>query len=406
MSKTKRLLEEIQERGYSSNEGKTVCSNCFDECGIQQFIKTNHSKNHCSYCKKKGKKVIACDLDSLVGHILKSIKYEWGDPSNEGLPRDSSEGGWQLRTVYNTWELLSNIGLGNALDEISEDIGNAFHNHEWCERNPFSLRPNETLLVGWQKFSKFVLHTSRYVFLNAKNSDYNKDQDDEMNPVEILDALGSIIDKLGLVENVSKSTEIKRVRIVAPSDELRTAKDLGSPPREDAKIANRMSPAGISMFYGAFDLETAISETYEKGVEEKKAVSGTFRPTRELTVIDLSKELSVPSLFDEHKRESRSEILFLMDFISDFTKPIERSDREHIDYVPTQIVTEYFRHIFKLNDKTNIDGVIYPSSKNQGKKSIVIFADSKQCVEAAATYDSDSVLSLINVENHQLPRIE
>lgn len=95
-----------------------------------------------------------------------------------------------------------------------------------------------------------------------------------------------------------------------------------------------------------------------------------------------------------------------MDFISDFTKPIERSDREHIDYVPTQIVTEYFRHIFKLNDKTNIDGVIYPSSKNQGKKAIVIFADSKQCVEAADTYDSDSVLSLINVENHQLPRIE
>ena len=406
MSKTKRLLEEIEGRGYSSNQGKTVCWNCFNESGIQKYIKTNYSSNHCSYCKKNGEKVIACEFDSLVGHILRSINSEWGDPSNEGLPRDSSEGGWQQGPVYNIWELLREIDLGNALDKILDDIGSAIHNHEWCRRAPFSLSPDETLLIGWQKFSKFVLHTSRYVFFKSKNSDYNKDQDDEMNPVDIIDALGSIIDTLGLVENVNKSTKIVRVRIVDPSKELVAVKDLGSPSREFAKIANRMSPAGISMFYGAFDLETAIKETYEKTDKEKKAVSGTFTPTRKLTVIDLSKELSVPSLFDEHEREKRSATRFLIDFISDFTKPIERSDREHIDYVPTQIVTEYFRHILKLNDKANIDGIIYPSSKNQGKKAIVIFADSSQCVEVVDTYDSSSILALNSIGNHKLPRIE
>ena len=73
MSKTKRLLEEIQDRGYDPHEGKTVCSNCFDEDGIKQFIKENCSENHCSYCDRNGEDVIACELDSLVKHILISI---------------------------------------------------------------------------------------------------------------------------------------------------------------------------------------------------------------------------------------------------------------------------------------------------------------------------------------------
>jgi hypothetical protein len=114
MSITKRLLEEEQYRGYRLNKGKTVCLNCLDEYGIQRFIKTNHSENHCSYCDQDGENVIACELDSLVKHILISINYEWGDPSNEGLPRDSSEGGWQESPVYDTWELLDKLGLSNV----------------------------------------------------------------------------------------------------------------------------------------------------------------------------------------------------------------------------------------------------------------------------------------------------
>ena len=34
-------------------------------------------------------------------------------------------------------------------------------------------------------------------------------------------------------------------------------------------------------------------------------------------------------------------------FIDDFTKPIERSDRAHAEYVPTQVVTGYFRHVYR-----------------------------------------------------------
>jgi hypothetical protein len=405
MGIVQRMWEEELEKGYSSNEGKTVCSNCFEEDGIQQFIEEHASHDYCSYCQTSGKDVIACELDALIGHILKSIRYEWGHPANEGLPYESREGGWQFARVYDTQDLLDYIGLGNGPDKIYEDICGSMHDQEWCKRDPYSLSADRTLMFGWQKFSDFVCNKARYVFFKAENSDFDRDQHDEMNPVDILDALESIIKSNGMVINISDVTEIRRVRIVNPEVNLSTAKELGAPPSLFATMANRMSPAGIPMFYGAFDIDTAIKETYEPDKKDKKAICGVFKPTRNLRVIDLSKNFDIPSLFDEHKRERRSDIKFLIDFISDFTKPIDRTDRAHVDYVPTQIVTEFIRYIFKTEDNVSVDGVIYPSSKNNGKKAIVIFANSEQCVDQSAHFDDDAILKLVNIETRELKGI-
>ncbi|SMN14906.1 hypothetical protein CRYPA_1043 [uncultured Candidatus Thioglobus sp.] len=390
-------LEE-QERGYSSNEEKTVCSNCFDEYGLKQFIEEHQTHSSCSYCETDNE-VAACELDSLIEHILTSIHLEWGHPADEGL---RWEGGWQFSTVYDIWDLLDNIGLDNIHGDTYEDICNSIHNQEWCERNPGSLSTDRTLFFGWQNFCAFIKNKARYVFFKAKNPDYDEDQHDEMDPVNILDALETIINKIGLVEEISVDTQIHRVRVVNPDDNLETAQELGSPPNEFATMANRMSPAGISMFYGAFDVETAIKETYEPGEIEKKAVSGIFEPIKPLSVIDLSEKLYIPSLFDEHERDNRDYMRFLFDFVSDFTRPIERSDRAHIDYVPTQVVTEYIRYLFKSEKENQIDGIMYPSSKNDGKKAIVIFANSDQCVESAESSKEGAILQLVSVETYAL----
>lgn len=250
----------------------------------------------------------------------------------------------------------------------------------WCKKDPYGLDENEMLINAWSKFSELVKYNSRYVFLKKEN---NKLPYEDMDPVEILNSLGNIILRLGLIKTVAKNEEIFRVRITDIGININTAKELGSPPKGNAIFANRMSPAGISMFYGAFDTETAISETYTPEEKiTKQAICGIFNPIQNLTVIDLSEKIEIPSLFDEEKREDRFLLKFLQDFISDFTKPIERVDRSHIDYVPTQIVTEYFKHLFPQTEfGEKIDGVVYPSSKANGAKCIVVFADSDQCVE-------------------------
>lgn len=400
------MWQEQQDRGYSSNQGKTVCTNCFEESGIKQFIEEHHTNSNCSYCEECDEDdVIACELDILIEHILSSIHHEWGHPADEGLPYESREGGWQVATVYDTWDLLDEISLENVHGDIYEDICKAIHNQEWCQRNPYSLSIDRTLLFGWQKFSDFVKNKARYLFLTAKNPDYDEHQHDEMDPVKIIDALGDIIKKIGLLKSIDVSTQISRVRIANPEVTFTAAKELGSPPIESATTANRMSPAGIPMFYGAFDIETAIKETYDPCKENKKAVCGIFEPVRTLSVIDLSHELYIPSLFDEHERGKRDYMRFLLDFIIDFTKPIERCDRAHIDYVPTQVVTEYFRHVFQSDDGNPIDGVIYPSSKNKGKKAIVIFASSEQCVESHEPLTEGSLLKLVNISSKELKGI-
>ncbi len=37
---------------------------------------------------------------------------------------------------------------------------------------------------------------------------------------------------------------------------------------------------------------------------------------------------------------------------------------EHTEYVRTQVITEYFRWVFKDNEDDELTGIIYPSSRN------------------------------------------
>jgi RES domain-containing protein len=207
---------------------------------------------------------------------------------------------------------------------------------------------------------------------------------------------------MGLVQALSKSTDIYRVRIFDPGTVSKSAKGLGSPPAKFAKIPNRMSPAGIPMFYGAFDVKTAVLETFTTCEKNKEAMAGIFRCTRDLTVLNLSAGRYLPSIFDTEDRHKRTSAKFLIDFIIDFSKPIDREDRAHIDYVPTQVVTEYFRHIFKPDDGTTLDGIIYPSSKKEGNNAIVIFAESNACVEKIEKNNDQALLWLRKISQIDL----
>lgn len=394
-------LKHMMEQGYDSDISKSICPDCINEDGISAFIVKNSTTvlSSCSYCQNTNIKT--CKMDLVISYIHGCLVKEWSDPAEE-LPYESAEGGYQ-GNVIDTHDLLYHVGINTAEDSIIEDIAGAIHQSYWTKSDYFSLQPDQTLSHGWKSFCLIVLSKSRYFFLNTHNASYNPRQYDEMNPVMILDSVASIIQNLKMIKVIPVTTEIKRVRIVNDYQEATTATDLGSPPLDFCNMANRMSPAGIPMFYGAFDLDTSIKETFEPEPNlTKKAVAGNFYPCRDLNVIDLSQKFKIPTIFDQ-KQNYRFEKRFLYDFIKDFTKPIERADRAHIDYVPTQIVTEYFRHILSKNTAIKIDGVIYPSSKNQNHNAIVIFAENDQCVEKGVkSRYSEELLFLNSIEKIDL----
>jgi len=389
------------EEGYCSVNG-TICSECFSDYGIKNFILSNANSNECSYCGSCDPATSACSFEAVAVHILNSIKCEWGDPANEGVGWESREGGWLGANVYDTYDLIYDVlAIEVEHEEILSDLNSTIMLGQWCKKSPYSLDENDRLIYAWNSFSELVKHNSRYVFLekNDTASPY-----DEMDPTEILNALGEIVFRLNLVKTIEKEEEIFRVRITDKGKHFKTAKDLGSPPKENAIFANRMSPAGISMFYGAFDIKTSIVETYEpEEIVTKHAICGVFSPIKKLVVIDLSEKIETPSLFDEEKREDRYALKFLQDFIDDFVKPIRRVDSAHINYVPTQIVTEYFKHIYKQTEcGVKIDGIIYPSSKGEEGKCIVIFADSSQCIDQHDNINGNEILMLNEVKIEQI----
>jgi len=130
------------------------------------------------------------------------------------------------------------------------------------------------------------------------------------------------------------------------------ASTLGSPPLMRAS-ANRMSPAGISMFYGCDDIPTVVAEIGSH-TAKRFAVIGAFETTRLLQMINLAALPLVPSVFDPEQRKYYYELMFLHGFARDLRAPVALDGREHIEYVPTQVVTEYMRWLRYTGKRTNI----------------------------------------------------
>lgn len=66
-------------------------------------------------------------------------------------------------------------------------------------------------------------------------------------------------------------------------------------------------------------------------------------------------------------------MLFLLDFANKISERVEKDGREHIDYVPSQVVCEYFAKIFQPNDDSPLDGMAYESAARHGGTNIVLF---------------------------------
>lgn len=73
------------------------------------------------------------------------------------------------------------------------------------------------------------------------------------------------------------------------------------------------------------------------------------------------------------QKSERTKALFLNEFVKSITKPIEKDGREHIDYVPSQVVCEFLAQAFLLDDGSTLDGIIYPSAANPGGTNLLVF---------------------------------
>lgn len=378
-------------------DNRFVCPDCFADQGIRDFIARSASSNECSFCGSVSEVPIAAPFKEVARHMSDCLRTEYDDAAN-CLPYCSGDGGYQ-GTTWDTWDLfVEQICLelprdedDNLLQALLDRIGYI----TWCQANPFSLNYGQHTRYSWEHFCTVVKHERRYFFADGKDGD-----GEVLSPAEVLETILAHAEHVGLCEDHKPGAlRLVRARYQAPSEQWLTPAELGPPPLSKATRANRMSPAGIVMFYASDDVETALRETALPDNYGTYAL-GTFVNRRGVRILNLYNLPPTPSLFaeipDSLAYDPRKALQFLQHISREISQPVTRDGREHIEYVPSQVVTEFIRS--RGLGARRVDGIAYASAVHDGGVSYVLFADQSNLVagEDADCINRDTWLELVD----------
>lgn len=378
-----------------------ICSKHFKNSFIRSFIETNAKDSFCDYCDEEKQ---CADFEDVAEFIEDAVMSEYCEPYEEGAWYDPDgvyyEDRFPLITVYWTQDLLDElVELTDPREfEIIQNLASSFQ-HEYLTLKEAIWGPTtvEYLWGGWASFKDILKHKIRFLFFDHNLKDKFKDDNNEsINPMLILEEVGKAIVDLGLIVDVAKNHfNIYRARQHNLSNYYASSDDLGSPPPNKAK-ANRMSPPGISMFYGALDCETCMREIEDVTNVNSAITYGEFVNLKPIKLVDFTGISAVPSIYDRQNRHRRPILGFLLSFIHDMSVPVKPDDSVHIEYIPTQVLTEYIK--IKLGQTHDVQGILYNSVKNRGGKCAVLFVDSSQIIEIERYLSDDShhTLALLN----------
>lgn len=376
--------KEVRERLGGGNpevhEDEYVCAACIEDESLKGFIESEAHARVCTFCGTESSDPIAAPIVEVLLYIRECLDREY-DVAENKLSFDEGE---YIGTVWTTRDLLeSHLGLelpndddGTLMDTLCDGLGE----RAWCDKHPYSLTDDEKLNFSWDEFCDLIKHRRRFFFLREERADQEL-----YSPLALLRELASWCTRFGLAKPLPAETPLYRARFQKPGERFSTAAALGPPPQDKATMSNRMSPPGVVMFYISDEAETALRETAKDAEKDAGQYAiGKFRTLRETKILDLAEIPSIPSIFapvpDSLEYDPRPPLIFLNYFAAELSKPIARDRSIHVEYIPTQVVTEYFRTEF-LHDGRRIDGIRYPSARHSDHCSLVLFAAQDDLVD-------------------------
>ena len=377
MSMVQRWAEELDSRGFGDVDGQAVCLECVLDEALRERLRPHLSVHRCTFCGASGDEdgePLAADFEQLMYIVMEAVHFLY-TTAEAGLAWDSEDGVYIGGHVLDSDDLAQDLCTDFVSDEVVVAIGEAITEQQWAESDIASSRPDQVLRWAWEAFCRKVKHQSRFVFLSI--AEEASDHPDDMTTVQLLRTLERVIGEHGLLLDVPAGREFWRGRLAdtpAKVGEYNTASALGSPPQDRASNS-RMSPAGISMFYGSDDIDTVVAEIGAHSTD-RYAIVGAFKTVRDLTLLNLANLPPVSSPFHDAGRASYFDLVFVHDFARDLGKPITLDGREHIEYVPTQVVTEYLRFVMPQT----VDGILFRSAQNGGVN-CVLFCDATDCAD-------------------------
>lgn len=382
-------MEHLGDIGEDGDTDNRVCHACIGDSQLNSEIRRYGRPAPCAYCGNTRLRTVS--IPQLARRIdpVYRMMVGFGEQEPDFDP-DSDNVHWIIRGDTPSQLIGDMIECADTTiaEDIVEQLGSDHsysigmgEDQDWYDESSdvfvVETPDDPEFRMAWESFCHSVKHERRFFGDGA---------------IALLDKiLGPILEGRqrlfrGVVRSIGPEDEerfIYRGRLA--NDEAARKRiyaapiaELSAPPAAYA-TAGRMNSAGISVFYGSADVETAVAELRVPvgGI----AVVGRFEITRPLRLLDLTKlevinnDLSFfhPDYFTMHSYAS-----FLRGFHQEIRKPIIPG-RETLEYLPTQVVAEYLW----TRGERSVDGLIFGSSQVSGDRTNIVLFPQASGVENA-----------------------
>ncbi|MGW9157462.1 RES domain-containing protein [Microbacterium sp. NPDC055665] len=353
---------------------ETICVEHLTDPGLTSSVASSVEERECSYCGRQvdeGEAPFAVSMNVVGGIVFDTVTWLF----TEGEDGEPEYFGDYYFEAYDTDVVVDTV-LAGALDDkvaakVIADISNAIASPtKWAD-----AQLHDEFLFSWDSFADTVKHRSRFVYIGAEERK-GRENEPPARVSQFLEGLDAFVHD-DMLSEFAPGDYLYRARMVddgfgfierARSD---PAKHLGPAPAGKAS-AGRLNPEGVGLFYGATTAELAVKETALHS-QFDDAVVGGFQVKRRLTILDFTKRPSLPSVFDESHRRQYVYATFADDFVERLTQSVRLTGAERVEYVVTQVISEYFRWA----PKRRLDGIAWGShlvDEEEGGKNVLVWA--------------------------------
>jgi len=357
-----------------------ICPDCFEADGLQRKIISVRKAVSTGPCdmhpSKKG--IPIEELAQIIDPVFRDLY--WGGP-DDGSVWSANRGSVLVDTLYELTGAIDDTILDELIAALcDQDFYRPQKGEEpyYDEDFRYVLQDDHdgTHFANWQNFQRSLMFESRF---------FNPDAERALN--DIFHGMQQLRDANGrgpvyLIEPGTPEAHFFRARVANEYEDFRRieanlARELGPPP-ERLRKAGRLNPAGISAFYGAFDLATCIAEL--RPSVGGKVISAGFKLEREICVLDMTRFVDKPRAvnhFASGARRRARQWVFMETFMEEIARPVSPGT-EHLEYLPTQAVAEFLNKRFQLSfagRRRHIDAVIFKSAQRPEGKNIVLLGD-------------------------------
>lgn len=354
-----------------------VCPDCFGEEGLKRRIidiRPKFDEGSCQFHPSK-KGVPVSEVAKIVDEVFRNA-FALGDyESYSGEPKGED----LTTTLYDLTEADDDRVVQYLADALIEsddywppDGEESFYDHDrGYVRHHYGFQEHNW---SWELFRREILHEQRFFNERALTSlieifeGLHLLRDNSNSPAVYEIGVGDVNGEFWRARKANSYDEQKKIA-------LDPAKGLGPPPHA-SRTAGRMNPSGILTFYGAFDLKTCVAEI--RPAVGETVVAAKFALQRPIFVLDTTKFDGRPKAINMFTKTFAIRMRlwnFMANFMDEISKPSLQSN-EHLEYIPTQVVSEYLTrlHRFKVGEKNvSVDAIIYRSAQNGAGKNIAIF---------------------------------